>query len=356
VCVGTLLPPVPRCDDATQAQLLLIATRPTSPQRLAQRAKLVLAVLIEGFGVREAALRHQVSPNTVRKWTTRFQADGIEGLADAPRSGRPRSYDDDAVRDLCTLATSTPPAPFALWSHARLAQAMGNLNWGVTASWVTRTLAALGLKVHRVKGWLHRREDPDFESRVAAVQSVIAGTGTNAGDDPYPVFSLDEKTAYSVRTPIRPDSRSRSGVVRREFEYVRGGTLSWYGVQNVITGAVQMIRAKTRMDSAAFVEVLQGLIDEQGDVFTLVMDNGSAHTSRQTRAWLGEHPGIRVVHTPFHASWVNPIESRFGILARQVLKHGWFTGPDDCDRQVQLWAADRNRHRRPVTFTWQPAT
>lgn len=224
MCVGTLLPPVPRCDDATHARLRQIATRPTSPQRLAQRARLVLAVLVEGIGVRETALRHQVSPNTVRKWTIRFQDDGIDGLNDAPRSGRPRSYDDDAVRDLCTLATSTPPAPFALWSHARLAQAMGNLNWGVTVSWVTRTLARLGLKVHRVKGWLHRRDDPDFESRVAAVQTVIAG----AVEDPYPVFSLDERTAYSVRTPIRTDSRTRSGVVRREFEYVRAGTVSWY--------------------------------------------------------------------------------------------------------------------------------
>ena len=184
------------------------------------------------------------------------------------------------------------------------------------------------------------------------MQAVIGG----AGDDPYPVFSLDEKTAYSVRTPTWPDSRDNSGVVHREFEYVRAGTLSWYGVQNVATGAVQIIRSRARMDSAAFIEVLQGLVDEHGDFFTVVMDNGSAHTSRQTRAWLVERPGIRVVHTPFHASWVNPIESCFGILARQVLQRGWFTDPDDCDHQVQLWAAERNRLNRSVTFTWQPTT
>jgi transposase len=308
--------------------------------------------------VRETALRYRVSPNTVRKWTIRFHADGIDGLDDAPRSGRPRSY-DDAVRDLCTLR----PRPLPRRSHcgatpawprprARLAQAMGDLNWGVTASWVTRILAALRLKVHRVKGWLHRRGDPTFESRVAAVQSVV----TRARDDPYPVLSLDEKTAYSVRTPVRADSRSCSGVVHREFEYVRAATLSWCGVQNVVTGAVQMIRARTRMDSTAFIDVLQGLADEHGDFLALVTDNESAHTSRQTRAWLAGHPGIQVVLTPFHASWVNPIESCFGILARRVLKHGWFTGPGECDRVVQLWTAERNRQNRPVTFTWQPTT
>ena len=209
-------------------------------------------------------------------------------------------YDDTAVRDLLTLATEEHPEVNALWTHAELAARMGDLNWGVTASWVSRTLAGLRLKVHQIRGWLHRRPDPDFATKVAAVQSVIAG----AADDPYPVLSLDEKTAFSVRTPICPDTGDRHGRTRREFEYQRRGTISWYGVQDVATGRVDMRRATARMDSVAFTALLGELIKQHGPIFTLVVDNGPAHTSRHTTAWLAEHPGITVVYTPVHASWV----------------------------------------------------
>ncbi|WP_432534290.1 transposase [Kineococcus arenarius] len=84
-------------------------------------------------------------------------------------------------------------------------------------------------------------------------------------------------------------------------------------------------------------------------------NTGSAHTSRATTAWLAEHPGIEVLFTPKHASWVNPIESVFEILARQVLKHVWFTTTDECDRTVQAWARERSQTRRTVRSTWQAA-
>ncbi|WP_432571145.1 IS630 family transposase [Kineococcus sp. SYSU DK005] len=225
------------------------------------------------------------------------------------------------------------------------------MDWGVTCSWVTTQLSALGVKVHRVRGWIHRRPDPDFDSKVAAVQRAV----TTARVSGRVVLSLDEKTAHPVRTPVRADSRADDGTIRREFEYVRRGTVSWYGVQNCATGAVEMIRARSRMNSAAFIEVLERLRDANGCDFVLVMDNGSAHTSKATTAWLAEHPGIEVLFTPKHASWVNPIESVFGILARQVLKHGWFTTTDECDRAVQAWARERSQTRRPVRFTWQAA-
>ncbi|WP_432537732.1 IS630 family transposase [Kineococcus arenarius] len=351
--MGMLLPTMPRLDDATRTALTKIAQRPTSQQRHADRARWVLALDERSdesrSQVRAVAARFGISPTTVRKWANRVAEHGTDGLADAARSGRPRLYDDTAVRDLLTLATEEHPDVNALWTHAELARRMGDLNWGVTASWVSRTLAGLHLKVHLIRGWLHRRPDPDFAAKVSAVQAVIAG----AADDPYPVLSLDEKTAFSVRTPICPDTRDRHGRTRREFEYVRAGTISWYGVQDVATGRVDMRRATGRMDSLAFTDLLQDLIEQHGAIFTLVMDNGSAHTSRHTTAWLAQHPGITVFHTPVHASWVNPIESVFGICARQLLRHGVFSGPDDCDDRVQAWVVDRNRVRRPVTFTWQ---
>ncbi|PRY03394.1 transposase [Kineococcus rhizosphaerae] len=308
----------------------------------------MLAVL-DGTGIRQVARDHACSPKTVRKWWRRWCEGGIAALGDAPRSGRPALYDDSTRRDLLALATAQAPAPFAGWSHERLSAAMGELNWGVSPSWVGRALKRLDLKVHQVRGWVHRRADPDFNTRVAAVEAAV----TAAGDDPFPVLCLDEKTSHPLRVPVLPDSRDGRGRRRREFEYVRHGTISWYGIQTAASGAVQMIRSTQRMDSVAFIEVLEHLVAVHGSIFTLVMDNGPAHTSYATRTWLQAHPGISVRLTPKHASWVNPVESVFGILTRQVLQHATFVSAEDCDGRVQHWTRLRNQQHRPVTFTWQ---
>ncbi len=273
---------------------------------------------------------------------------GPDGLVDAARSGRPRLYDHTAVRDLLILATEEHPDTNALWDPRRAGPPHGGSELGRHPSWVSRTLSRLHLKVHQVRGWLHRRPDPHFTTKVAAVQSIING----AADDAYPVLSLDEKTALSVRTPICADTRDRHGRTRREFEYVRAGTISWYGIQDIATGRIAMHRATARMDSVAFTGLLGELIEQHGPIFTLVMDNGSAHTSRHTTAWLAEHPGSRWP-TPGPCFLGQPHRVSLGICARQLLRHGVFSGPDDCDDRVQAWVAHRNTVRRPVTFTWQ---
>jgi hypothetical protein len=174
--------------------------------------------------------------------------------------------------------------------------------------------------VHGIRGGIHRRPDPGFDAKVAAVQHVV----TTSADDPHPVLRLDERTAFLVRIPVPADTRDRHGRIRREFEHIRRGTISWYGVQGVATDQVSMRKASTRMDPATFTGLLQELTDQHGPMFTLVMDTGSAHTSRHATSWLAEQPGVTVVHTPIHAFWVNPIESVFGICARQVLRRGRF--------------------------------
>lgn len=140
-----------------------------------------------------------------------------------------------------------------------------------------------------MRGWIHPRPDPDFDAKVAAVQDAVSAARVEG----RAVLSLDEKTAQPVRTPVRSDSRAGDGTIRREFEYVRRGTVSWYGVQNCAIGAVEMTRARSGMDSAAFIDVREHLVDAHGRDFVLVMDNGSTHTSRASTAWLAKHPASR---------------------------------------------------------------
>jgi DDE superfamily endonuclease len=167
------------------------------------------------------------------------------------------------------------------------------------------------------------------------------------------VICLDEKTALPVRTPCHPDSHGPDGRRRREFEYRRAGTVAWYGTQEATTGTIALRRARTRMDSAAFTTVLDDLAADRGETFTIILDNGSTHTSAHTARWFARHPAIEVLFTPVHASWANPEEVVFSILTRQVITGGHFTDGADLDGAAQQWVDLRNQHPLPVRWSYQ---
>lgn len=196
---------------------------------------------------------------------------------------------------------------------------------------------------------MHRKPDPLFEARIAAIEAAVAAARTGKAT----VVCIDEKTAVSVRTPIHADTRAPGGGRRREFEYHRSGTISWYGTQDVATGAVALRRAQDRMDSPAFTMVLDDLVATHGDDLTLIMDNGSAHTSKHTSRWMDLHPHVRVLFTPVHASWANPVEVQFSILTRQVITGSHHTSPDHLEAHAQHWTRIRNQSPRPVNWSYQ---
>ena len=328
----------------------------TTAQRDVLRARIILT--LADHGVRATARLVGCAVVTVTKWRTRYAKQGLAGLVDLPRSGAPARYGDDIRRDLAGAATSKAPAPFTSWSYQRLADHLaGRADAGRAArrtsgpspSWVGRALRQARIAVHKVRGWLHRKPDPLFDQRIAAIEEAI--TAARAGV--ATVVCLDEKTALSVRTPIHPDTYGPGGRRRREFEYARAGTISWYGTQDVATGAVALHRAQQRMNSEAFTMVLDDLVAAHGSDFTIIMDNGAAHTSAHTRRWIDLHPGVEVLFTPVHASWANPVEVQFSILTRQVITGGHHTSAEHLDAAAQHWTHIRNHHHRPVNWSYQ---
>lgn len=159
------------------------------------------------------------------------------------------------------------------------------------------------LKPHLVRGWLTRPADPQFFDKAADVCAVYRTRPPNAV-----VLSVDEKTGITARSRKHPDAPARPGqLVRREFEYVRHGTVSIIAALEVHTGQV-LTQTIARNDSGTFIRFLR-LLDSSipaGLDIHLVMDNGSSHTSRKTGAWLGlappvphpPHPKTRLVAKP----------------------------------------------------------
>jgi hypothetical protein len=175
------------------------------------------------------------------------------------------------LRVVATVTGQRPEADSA-WTHQLIAQQL--TDDGISASQIGRILADLDLKPHRVRGWLTRPADPDFVTKATDVCDLYLHRHANSI-----VVCIDEKTAIGARSRKHPEQPARPGrVARREFEYVRHGTISIIAALNVHCGQVVTERI-IRNDSAtfiAFLSILDQDVDPQLNIH-LVLDNGSSH-------------------------------------------------------------------------------
>ena len=139
----------------------------------------------------------------------------------------------------------------------------------------------------------------------------------------------------------------------REHEYKRHGTVSLLAGIDLVTGKVHAL-VKDRHRSREFIEFLK-LLDAAYPARTaikLILDNHSAHISRETKAWLADQPVHRFEFpfTPKHGSWLNLVEGFFSKLARSVLRHIRVTSKHELKQRIMAGIDDVNRH--PVIHTW----
>ncbi len=329
-----------------KARLEAIVRRPSSPQALVRRARIAL---LAGQGRANAAIAAELGccVATVRTWRRRFARGGIPALRDRPRSGRPQVYGPDVRLAVVATATSAPPDGEPAWTHGMIAASLAGT--GISVSQVGRILAGLDLAPHRVRGWLNRRDDEQFWAQAAAVCDIYLRPPPDTV-----VICIDEKTGIQAkcrRYPLQPPRPGR--LARREFEYVRHGTVSIIAALQVATGhvAVEPIARNDSVTFTGFLHRLDQCTDPRLSIH-LVMDNGSSHTSRATRAWIAAHPRIKVTYTPKHASWLDIAELRFSVLTRGLLRRGEFTSRADLAEKITSFAARYNRTARPYTWTY----
>jgi transposase len=329
-----------------KARLEAIIRRPSAPQALVLRARIVL-LAYAGWPNSRIAAELGCAVNTVRTWRRRFARGGIPALADRPRSGRPEVYGPEVRLAIVAAATSVPPEGTSAWTHALIAWQLAGT--GISASQAGRILAGLELAPHRVRGWLNRRDDDQFWAQAAAVCDIYLRPPPGTV-----VICIDEKTGIQAkyrRYPEQPPAPGRRA--RREFEYVRNGTVSIVAALHIATGQV-IAEPITRNDSVTFTSFLH-LLDQCTDPrlnIHLIMDNGSSHTSRATRAWIAAHPRITVTCTPKHASWLDMAELWFSVLTRALLRRGEFTSRTDLIGKITDFTIRYNRTAQPWTWAY----
>lgn len=323
----------------------------TSTQRAARRAKVIL-LCAQGIPLRQIADRVGMDQHQVGLWRKRFLADRLVGLNDQARSGRPRRLGHDERMKIAAVATSERESddPVATWTYTEVAAAMHAEGVEVSVSQVWRILHAMDIDLSKVRGWLNRRDDPEFWDRVRDVCGLYLNPPEHAL-----VLSVDEKTSVQAKTRIYPDQPPGPGQPRRrEFEYKRHGTASLHAAMDVHSGEVlaEPINGKNNsINFCAFLADIERYVDPTLAIH-VVLDNGPSHTSKHTRAWFDAHPRWHVHFTPPHASWVNQVELFFSILQRKVIRNGDFTSRDDLINKMLRFIADYDQTAKPFKWTY----
>jgi len=328
-----------------RGRLEALVRRSSAPQRLVLRARIVLSAA-RGHANAQIARELAIGVDTVRTWRRRFCCGGMPGLNDRPRPGRPPSYGLEAQLLIVATVTEVPPAADSHWTHRLLAEHLRE-PLGISASQIGRILQALDVKPHRVRGWLNRPADPQFQAKAQAVCALYLNPPENTI-----LLSGDEKTSMQAKSRKHPSRPIRPGrPERREFEYVRHGTVSLLAAMDVTAGTIHP-KIIVRNDSDTFIEFLTELDQALNPAkkIHLILDNGSSHTSTATRTWLADHPRFTVTYTPKHASWLNIVEIFFSILTRRMLRRGEFTSRQDLADKILKFIEVYNRTAKP--FRW----
>jgi len=361
---------------ADLAQLESIARSRTEPAGRVERSRMLLAYRQDPsfYAVGHAlGVHHQ----TVQRCLERAQADGVmAALDDRPRPGKEPTITAEAKAWLVALACRKAKDlgyPHELWTTRLLARhardhgpAAGHACLGtLVQGTVCKILDAHEVKPHKVRYYLERR-DPAFAEKMAAVLCVYrevkilkqaAARKTNkTPSDAVTIISYDEKPgiqAIATTAPDLPPEPGAQATFARDHEYKRHGTVSLLAGIDLLTGKVHAL-VKDRHRSREVIEFLK-LLDAAYPTQTairLILDNHSAHISKETKAWLATRPPGRFAFTftPKHGSWLNLIEGFFSKLARSVLRHIRVASKQELKDRIM--AAMDHFNENPVVHTW----
>jgi len=294
-----------------------------------------------------------------------------QALADLPGRGRRPSITAEGRAWVVSLACQKPKdLGYAqeLWTTRLLARhvrkhceqaghpSLAKLGRGT----VSKILGANQIKPHKIQYYLERR-DPEFDAKMIQVLHVYREVEIwrEKGVPPpdlVAVLSYDEKPgiqAIENTAPDLPPVPGKHSPVGRDHEYIRHGTLSLLAGIDLLSGEVLgLVRKRHR--SAEFIEFLK-LADAHYPAdarIRLVLDNHSAHISKETRTFLGTRPNrFEFTFTPKHGSWLNLIESFFGKMAKTLLRGIRVASADELKARIELYLKEVNE--TPVVFRWK---
>jgi transposase len=319
------------------------ASRPKSTQRMALRARIILACAAEPSN-KAVAARPGVCAATVGTWRGRFVARRLEGLTDAPRPGAPRTVTDADVERVVTRTLETKPAHATHWSTRGMARATG-----MAQSAVSRIGRAFGLKPHRADTF-KLSADPYFVEQVRDVVGLYLSPPERTI-----VLCVDEKPqvqALDRTQPVLPMAPGRTE--RATHDYVRHGTTALVAALVVATGQVigKWHRRHRHQEFLRFLDhVDASLPREEGVAVHVVLDNSGRHKTPAVKRWFLGHPEYHLHFTPTSASWLNQVERFCAAITEGRIRRGAFRSVVALARAIADHLAEHNKAPQPFAWT-----
>jgi len=332
--------PLPECSELDRKILEQWAHSRTEESRLVERAKIILKCL-RGERVLSIARDLKVRPNTVIEWRRRFEKQGVQGLKDRPRTGKPLHYEAEFRNKVLKTLELPPPSGQARWDGPAVAK---HLATSVHAVW--RLLRKEGICLSRQRSWCVST-DPEFIPKSANIVGLYLNPPENAI-----VISVDEKPSIQALERSTGYVATQNGKIVQGFKstYKRHGTLNLFAALEVATGAIhtQTTQQKRRVEFLAFMDQL--LLDLPKDKeLHVILDNYCIH--KKNDAWLAVHPNIYFHFTPTSASWLNQVEIWFGIFSRKALRGASFNSIEQLRQAIEAFVAAYGPTAKP--FMWR---
>jgi transposase len=352
-------------------ELAMLSRSRTEPARRVERSRILLAY---GAGESISAIARTLKtnrPKVERCINKALQWGVLAALADLPGRGKPRTITPEARTWLLSLACRKPKelgCASELWTTRLLAKhvrehciAAGHPSLlKVGRGTVSKILTKGQVRPYKIRYYLERR-DPEFETKMAQVLyvykevQIVQEVGTE--DRPLVAFlSYDEKPGIQAIENTSPDLPPVPGsypCLSRDEEYVRHGTLSLLAGIDLLSGHVHALVAD-RHRSREFVVFLKK-VDEAyppQSKIRIVLDNHSAHTSKETKSYLTVRPNrFEFIFTPTHGSWLNLIESFFSKMARTLLRGIRVSSKKELATRIYKYLEEANE--QPVVFRWR---
>jgi transposase len=330
--------------------LTKLAARPTTPQRTALRARIILSCA-EGLSQSATAAKHGVRRRIVGKWCGRFRKRGLDGLQDAKGRGRKARLPEATQAQALTLATRPAPG-YTRWSVRRMAKATGLSVGTVHALW-----QANDIKPHLTRTF-KLSKDKNFEQKFWDVIGLYLDP-----PDKALVLCCDEKSQCQALERTQPGLPLGMGHIKtRTHDYIRHGTLTLFAALNYLDGKI-LSQTAPRHTHRQWLAFLKHLDRETPAELTLhlILDNYGTHKAPKVKSWVQwrnvqqqkRHGTDRLVmhFTPTSSSWMNLVERFFRDLSEDAIREGSFGHVRELETAIEQYLAQRNL--APKRYVWK---
>jgi transposase len=327
----------------TELQTIIRSTKVES--RIKERAQIILDYH-EGKTYDQTQELRNVSRRVVAKWRKRFLKDRIEGLRDAPRSGKPVVIKEVQRAQVIHLACSKPAKGYTNWSQRRIGE-----QTGISQSKVHTILKEDNLKPHKIDYWCGKSTDPEFEAKTLRIIGLYLNPPENAI-----VLCVDEKTQIQALDRTQPELPLRSGNPKRQTTtYKRNGVVNLIASLAVHQGEIiaQTIEKNNSENFLKFLKKLAKIYPRKK--LHIIADNLAVHKHKVVKQWIAKNKRIHINHTPTYSSWLNQVEIWFSILTKDVLKGAVWHSKEQLVEQLMEYIKTYNAERaKPFKWTYRP--